>query len=110
MPINNLSQATNWTIANNTQGAGMIISTVNHNMPGAFTFFLILFYIVLYIYMQDEPGRKKYLYITFVGMIVAAILGLFKDSYGQPLVPIATLLASVGMFIITMLFVIATSD
>jgi hypothetical protein len=94
----------NWTTPTSNVSAGSLVTTVSTNIPWFFTFALIIFYIVLFIYLQDEPGRKKYLYITFVGMIASVIMGLYN------LVPTATILGSVGLFIITMLFVLATSD
>lgn len=103
MPFNGTTWV-NWTTSNATSGAGGIVNTVITNIPWAFTFILILFYVVMFIYMQDDPGRKKYLYITFVGVLAAGIMRLFK------LVPVGTVLGAIGLFVLTAVFVIATSD
>lgn len=54
-----------------------ITDTVNQNIPWLFTFWLITLYIVFMILYSQRPGRKKYVYITFIWVIAGMIFELF---------------------------------
>ena len=104
MPISN-GVFTNWTSINASNStAGSMVTNIVQNIPWAFTWLLIVFYVVMYIYLADEAGRKKYVYITFMGLLAAIMMNLFS------LVPSATTLGAAGFFIVTTIFVLATSD
>ena len=104
MPITN-GIFSNWTGINASNStAGSMVTNIVQNIPWAFTWLLVVFYIVIYIYMADEPGRKKYIYITFMGLLASIMMNLFS------LVPATTTLGAAGLFIVTFIFVMATSD
>lgn len=102
MPLNATGGFTNWTTQNATATAGGIVNTISTNIPWAFTFILFLFYIIMFIYLQDDPDKRKYIYITFVGMIASIIMELLH------LVPTTVVMATTGFWILTMIFVLAS--
>lgn len=89
---------------NGTQGYTGIINTIIQNIPWFFTFILAIVYLVLLIVTLQQKGRKKYVFITFIGMLTSMIFELFG------LVPITTTGATVGMWLITTLVVVAGNE
>lgn len=107
MPIINGTYQ-NWTtpVINSSMGVaqtlGTIVQTVNTNLPWLFPFFFFVSYIVFIIIFADIPGRKKYVTITFVEMVIGFVLELG----GFLSMPVAAV--SGTLFLITAIVVIGS--
>lgn len=91
---------TNWSI-NSTGGLTGIIQTVSTNIPFFFPLFLIMMYVALYLILILEPGRKKFVPITIVPMIMSYALanyGFLSIEY-----PVfTTFIAALAIFFVYM--------
>ncbi len=89
---------------NGSQGFTSIVSTITQNIPWFFIFILVIVYIVLLVISLGRPGRKKYIVITFLGMMTSLIFELFA------LVNVWVTGATVGLFLLTTFLVSAGSE
>jgi hypothetical protein len=93
----------NWSFNTSNATLNTVVSTVTSNIPWVGIFFLALIYIILIILFSGEPGRKKYVAITFIGMVVSIVFGLF--GIVAPAIP-----GICGfIFILTFIIIYATS-
>lgn len=103
MPIAANGTWVNWTWNTTNMTLDKVVSTTTGNIPWLGIFFLALMYIILVIIFSQEPGRKKYVAITFVGMVISIVFGAFA------LIPAATIGATAFLFVLTFIIVYATS-
>lgn len=89
---------------NQSTGFSCITTTITANIPWAFTFILAIVYFIIIVAFAGIPGRKKYVYISLVMMIISWAMEL----YG--VVPVATAAAASAIFFIVLFFVIATGS
>jgi uncharacterized Tic20 family protein len=88
-------------VVNGSQGFTSIVNTITLNIPWFFIFILMVVYMMLLVISIGRPGRRKYIVITFIGMLTSMIFELF--SLVSPWVTGAT----VGLFLLTSFLVSA---
>lgn len=106
MPFNATGGWVPWTIepVNSTSGFTGIVSTVTVNIPWFFIFVLALVYVAMLMVTGNMPGRRRYVVITFMGMLSSMVFELFG------LVPVAVTGATAGLWIICVFIVVAGGD
>ena len=92
------------TLANQTTQPGFscILNTITTNIPWAFGLVLASVYVLFLMKYAGRPGKKKYVYISLVMMIV----GFVFESFGLVSVYIAA--AGLAMFALAIFFVRAS--
>lgn len=100
---------TNWTTpVANTSNASQASNTLaiwlgstQANFSWFWSFILIMFYVALVILLSQEQGRKKFIAITFIGMIASFLM------VSVSLISSGVVDASIGIWIITTILVLA---
>lgn len=104
MPIVNGTRVPwNVSITNASQGFTALTKMVSWNLPWFWSFIMIMFYISLYIIFRPIPGRKKFIFMTLIPMVIAWIgfisYGLLPSTIGD---------LTTAVFLLTTFFVFLT--